>query len=261
MRQRSNAWHPIVLGAALALTTPAARADEPARPSYPTCARLPTDAERAAARGAFVAGRVAFGERDWATALAYWNDAYRRDCTAHALLLDVARAHELLGDAARADEALATFLARRPDDPLADEARRRREALRRTEVPARPEPLASSPEAEAHAPARVAPFVIAGAGGLLAIVGAWLSIDGHAAIGRADAACPDRASCADADARSDGNSGRDRLRLGEALVGSGVALAAGGLVWHFAARGDGARASVVALARPDLGGVALGATF
>ena len=39
---------------------------------------------------------------DYATAITYWRDAYRRDCTAHALLLNLARAFELKGDRAEA---------------------------------------------------------------------------------------------------------------------------------------------------------------
>src|SRR5882672_5341011 len=70
--------------------------------SYPSCTTAPTEADKSAAKGAFAAGQGSFNEADYATAITYWRDAYRRDCTAHLLLTNLARAYELKGDRAEA---------------------------------------------------------------------------------------------------------------------------------------------------------------
>ena len=56
----------------------------------------------------------AFNSADYAGAIGHWEHAYRLDCTAHALLLNLARAHELAGNPQAAAQALRTYLARVP---------------------------------------------------------------------------------------------------------------------------------------------------
>ena len=73
---------------ALLLAPAMAHAEEPTK-SYPDCGREPTEAEVAAAKGAFQAGNASFNEADYARAIDYWEDAYRRDCTAN----QIGRAH------------------------------------------------------------------------------------------------------------------------------------------------------------------------
>src|SRR5688572_29021694 len=58
---------------------------------YPACASEPDAQSIQAARGAFEAGKAAFEEGDYDRAIMYWEDAYRRDCTAHAMLKNLAR--------------------------------------------------------------------------------------------------------------------------------------------------------------------------
>src|SRR4029079_4709600 len=100
------------------------------KPPHPPCTTVPTEADRNAAQGAFAAGQGSFNEADYATAITYWRDAYRRDCTAHALLLNLARASELKSDRAEAVNALETYLQRKPEAPDADQIRRRIENLK-----------------------------------------------------------------------------------------------------------------------------------
>lgn len=82
---------------------------------YPSCERDPTESDVSAAKGAYEAGEVSFQEADYERALLYWEDAFRRDCTAVKLLLNIARAYELNSDYEAAVNALQTYIDRRPD--------------------------------------------------------------------------------------------------------------------------------------------------
>lgn len=82
---------------------------------YPVCNHEPTETDVSAAKGAYRAGQVSFQEADYERALLYWEDAFRRDCTAVKLLLNIARAYELSGDRRAAVHALVTYLERDPD--------------------------------------------------------------------------------------------------------------------------------------------------
>lgn len=82
---------------------------------YPPCEEEPTESDVSAAKGAFEAGQVSFQEADYERALLYWEDAFRRDCTAVKLLLNLALAYELSGDRKSAVNALKTYVDRRPD--------------------------------------------------------------------------------------------------------------------------------------------------
>ncbi len=88
--------------------------------AYPPCEGEPGEGDVAAAKGAFQAGRTSFEEGDYERAILYWEDAFRRDCTAVKLLLNVGRAYELNGDYARAVSALQTYVER--DTALEDRA-------------------------------------------------------------------------------------------------------------------------------------------
>ena len=81
---------------------------------YAECAREATDTDVTAAKGAFQAGNASFEEADYPRAIVYWEDAYRRDCSAHGMLLNLARAYELNGNKPQAVVALRTYLQRVP---------------------------------------------------------------------------------------------------------------------------------------------------
>src|SRR5262245_2431952 len=106
-----------------------ARAEEAAVRPYPACDKTPTDGDIAAAKGAFQAGNGSVNEADYERAITYWEDAYRRDCTAHPLLLNLARAYELNGQKRHAVNALETFVARNPGSPDEGQIKRRIEKL------------------------------------------------------------------------------------------------------------------------------------
>src|SRR5688572_27310400 len=132
----------------------AARATMAQSRPYPECTAEPTESDIAAAKGAFQAGQASFNEADYERAITYWEDAYRRDCTAHALLLNLARAYELDGDKRQAVEALQTFLARKPESPQKDQIERRIEVLNQQIAG---EPVAAPPPAQAETKAQEKP--------------------------------------------------------------------------------------------------------
>ena len=265
--------------------------------AFPPCTTTATEADRKAAQGAFAAGQGSFNESDYSTAITYWRDAYRRDCSAHALLLNLARAYELKGDRAEAVNALETYLQRKPDAADADQIRRRIENLKSqmtaTEkpapattlppasaaIPAPPPSAASAPPQPAPQPQEAAdtgrsrsalPLIVAGGGGVLAVVGALVLAGGANKVKEAEAACPTREKCP-AEVAEQGNEGRRQQTTGGVLLGVGVAAAGGGLLWYFLSSpsNDAPPRSAFELRRPraapavgpGYAGISLGASF
>jgi len=263
--------------------------------AFPPCTTTATEADRKAAQGAFAAGQGSFNESDYSTAITYWRDAYRRDCSAHALLLNLARAYELKGDKAEAVNALETYLQRKPDAADADQIRRRIENLKSqmaTEKPvpatttlpaaaaAVPPPPVASPAPATPPPApetadsgrsrSAVPLIVAGAGGALAIVGALVLAGGASKVKEAEDKCPSRESCPP-DVAEEGNAGRRQQTTGGVLLGVGVAAAGGGLLWYFLSSPssdppprtafDLRRPTASPAVGPGYAGISLGASF
>jgi tetratricopeptide (TPR) repeat protein len=284
------------LVAGIISTSSAAAFGADSKTAFPPCTTTATEADRKAAQGAFAAGQGSFNESDYPTAITYWRDAYRRDCSAHALLLNLARAYELKGDRAEAVNALETYLQRKPDAADADQIRRRIENLKSqmtaTEkpVPATALPAASAavppppPAASAAPPPPPAPqdtadsgrsrsavpLIVAGGGGVLAVVGALVLAGGASKVKDAEAACPSREKCS-AEIAEQGNEGRRQQTTGGVLLGVGVAAAGGGLLWYFLSSpsGDAPPRTAFDLRRPTASpavgpgyaGISLGASF
>ena len=97
MNVQAWVWRSCLVAATMAFPAAAwaeeATQDEPL--VFPPCEGKPSETDVAAAQGAFQAGKVSFDEADYQRAINYWEDAFRRDCTATALLLNLARAYEL----------------------------------------------------------------------------------------------------------------------------------------------------------------------
>src|SRR4051812_28238383 len=185
MRKHLSLW---LIGSAVALAPALAHAEDEPK-AYPECIKAPTEAETAAAKGAYQAGNASFDEADYPRAITYWEDAYRRDCTANLLLKNLARAYELYGQKRQAVVALETFLVREPASVDKEQIQRRIEVLKKqiaTEKavpvaagPAQPQAAAAAastqpqPEPEAqHGKRSIVPLFVAGGGGVLLIVGA-----------------------------------------------------------------------------------------
>lgn len=272
------------------LALPAIAHAEEATKTYPDCGREPTDAEVAAAKGAFQAGNASFNEADYARAIDYWEDAYRRDCTANPLLLNLARAYELAGRKRQAVVALETFLAREPGSGEKDQINRRIEVLKKkiaeedaaaaaapppttgTTAPPPPPPTdqAPNPSAAHRSPW---PYVVMGAGVVLVGVGAVGYFAAKKEADRLAKTCPngDRNQCP-SNVVDQGNAQNDKM-LGSSLVaGLGGLVVVGGAVWWYLdkrsvdkANGQGAwltdRPRVIPLVGPQVAGVGLVGAF
>jgi len=277
MRKPLTSW---LLGTALLLAPIAARAEEPTK-SYPECSRAPTDGEVAAAKGAYQAGTASFDEADYARAIDYWEDAYRRDCTADALLLNLARAYELSGRKRQAVVALETYVQREPNSGGKDQINRRIEVLKKqiaqeTATPAatptatpqpttQPGPTATpmptdgqpmqEPQPEASQGKRsVVPLVVAGAGGLVLIVGAAIWLPARSDVARYESHCdvPSKREGCPASEIDAANAAQDKQSLGGWITGGGAVIAAGGLVWYFVSPRKPAPVAVQAARRTEL---------
>src|SRR4051794_17241671 len=179
-----------LVGSAVTLVPALAHAEDEPK-AYQECIKTPTDAETAAAKGAYQAGNASFDEADYPRAITYWEDAYRRDCTANLLLKNLARAYELYGQKRQAVVALETFLVREPTSADKEQIQRRIEVLKKqiaaekaapapagtavtpaTAPPATTGPAQPEPEPVASTGKRsVVPLVVAGAGAAITVVG------------------------------------------------------------------------------------------
>ncbi|MEO7109508.1 MAG: hypothetical protein ABI183_03630 [Polyangiaceae bacterium] len=124
----------VVLGAvalavpAVAQTSASPTASSAAAPlaTYPACSMPPSKDDSEVAHGAYIAGKRAFDENDYPTALQYFRDALKRDCTKYELLNIISRAYELEGNRPEAINALQVYLKRAPaNDPGAEAIQRR----------------------------------------------------------------------------------------------------------------------------------------
>lgn len=238
-----------VLGAPLR-----AFAEEPKE--YPECTHQASEADLTAAKAAFQAGNVSFNEADYPRAILYWEDAFRRDCSANALLLNLARAYELNAQKRQAVVALETYLKREQSSEETAQITRRIEVLKkqlddeaRAQAKAAPPPApTSAPPAPSPPPAAetapppategrrpIVPLVVAGVGGVMTIVGAGLYFKAASDVDEYASHCEDpdtRSGCPDGEV-DDANSARSRQIVGGVVAGVGIPVLAGGLIWYF----------------------------
>jgi hypothetical protein len=248
----------LLIAGALLLTPEAAFAQQEVK-AYPECSREPTEGDVNAAKGAFQAGQGSFNEADYARAIVYWEDAYRRDCTADALLLNLSRAYELSGQRQQAVVALETYLARKPDTRERAQITRRIDVLKtqmQSEQATAPPPGGETttpppggelttapppggdpgalPPPDAAGKKPVTPLIVAGAGGLLTIVGGILYFNAAGEVSDFEDQCgADRKGC-DPAVVDDANAARDKQNLWGVVTVVGLVAAAGGIIWYVA---------------------------
>ena len=195
-----------------------AGAGDSALGQYAPAQQSPPGRHRGRARR-YMAGKGSFDEADYTTAINYFKDAYRRDCTKHELLVIIARAYELHGNRREAIHALETYLERMPSAPDAEVQRRhianlkreisssRRRAHRRARRRRRPLPQRarrSLPWRPLRRPGSVAspppppgptgghtagPWVLVVAGGVATIAGGVLFGVGTSQVSSAETVC------------------------------------------------------------------------
>jgi len=275
---------------ALLLVPALAHAEEPTK-SYPDCGREPTDAEVAAAKGAFQAGNASFNEADYARAIDYWEDAYRRDCTANPLLLNLARAYELAGRKRQAVVSLETFLSREPNSGEKDQINRRVEVLKKKiaeedaaaaaapppttgVVPTATGPVAPPPtEGGTKAKHSPMPWIVMGVGGAVLIVGTLGALSEKKKIDEVEAKCPNH-QCVGTDVEiaesiKKGNDARSALNRDVIILSLGGAAVVGGAIWWYldkrsveqANQGSFNRPRLTPLVSPQLAGLSVSGAF
>ena len=225
---------------------------EPPPPAYVACEKTPSDPDVSAAKGAYRAGQVSFEEADYDRALLYWEDAFRRDCTAEKLLLNIARAYELSGSKLAAVNALQTYVDRRPEAADRDSVEKRIARLQEkidaeaaaAIVKEDPQVISDEPTAEEDAPPSdeaskgakpVWPIILAGAGAVQAAAG-HIIYAGRYNKAR-DLGCDIKSKTCPTDAATqeiNGSSYKQAQAIGLTVAISGhVAGVAGGLLWYF----------------------------
>jgi hypothetical protein len=264
----------LVLGTvALAVPAIAQTSAPPPLTTYPACNGQPSKDDSEVAHGAYIAGKRAFDENDYPTALQYFRDALKRDCTKYELLNIISRAYELQGNRPEAINALEVYLKRAPaNDPGAEAIQRRIANLKALQAStdasaknattasaltptttatstAAPPPSATGttepPPVGADRGHTAGPWVLVGIGGAAIVTGVVLLIIGENDISTAASECGHTATsnCPNdhtttnslsTDAANKQSTGNTLAAVGGVVGGVGVLAVAGGLIWHFA---------------------------
>lgn len=255
-KQLCSLW---LVGSAALFVPALAHAEDDPKP-YPECTKAPSDSETAAAKGAYQAGNASFDEADYPRAITYWEDAYRRDCTANLLLKNLARAYELYGQKRQAVVALETYLVREPTSSDKDQIQRRIEVLKTqiaaekaappptsagtqppttTQTPPPPPAVTPQPAEPAASGKRpIAPLIVTIAGGAVLVVGAVVYASGAKDVTHYESLCPNHNCGTGTDATANANaanSARNKKSAGGVLMGVGAVGLAGGLIWYLVA--------------------------
>ncbi len=278
----------LVLGCMAALSLVArsglAWAEQPTH-AYEPCTHEASDADLTAAKAAFQAGNVSFNEADYPRAILYWEDAFRRDCSAHPLLLNLARAYELDGQKAQAVIALQTFVDREPNSTEHAQIARRIEVLNKqlqeeeaatkalpppppAAAPA-PTPAPAPPPAEPSKSPPILPLVVAGVGGAIFIAGGVVWLGASSDVRKYEKICPKdptdgefKCPAGSEDAIGPANDAAKRQTTSGVVTLIGLPLLAGGLIWYFASNPSKHPAALVTPALgPNFAGVAVDGRF
>jgi tetratricopeptide (TPR) repeat protein len=250
---------------------------------YAECTHEASEADLTAAKAAFQAGNVSFNEADYPRAILYWEDAFRRDCTAHPLLLNLARAYELNGQKQQAVVALETFLQREPTSTERAQIQRRIEVLKKqieseqAAVPAAPPPAATAPaqpppqqpqpqpqpvNLKDHPKSnKVVPLVVAGAGAVIFVVGGLIYLDGAKKVKDYEAQCGTSHKECPPGIDGPANDAAKKETTGGVIALVGLPVLAGGLIWYFVASSSSKSAVVTPAVGPGYAGLALNGAF
>ena len=264
----------------LALALPAAAAEE--THPYVECTREASDTDVTAAKAAFQAGNVSFNEADYPRAILYWEDAFRRDCSAHPLLLNLARAYELNGQKKQAVIALETYLQRQPSSNERAQIQRRIEVLKKqidTEQaaappaaaapPPAPEPATAPPppqqaprnEAQHPKSSKVLPLAVAGTGFAMFVVGGIVYLDGAKKVKNYEDQCGTSHRECPPDVVDPANAAAKQETTGGVIALVGLPVLAGGLIWYFVASSGPKSAVVTPAVGPGFAGVSMNGRF
>jgi tetratricopeptide (TPR) repeat protein len=248
---------------------------------YVECTHEASEADVTAAKAAFQAGNVSFNEADYPRAILYWEDAFRRDCSAHPLLLNLARAYELNGQKKQAVIALETFLQREPNTTERAPIQRRIEVLKKqieTEqaaTPAAPPPQPTAAPTQAPPPQQaqqvnlkdhpksnqVVPLVVAGARAAIFVVGGLIYLDGAKKVNDYEKQCGASHKECPTEIVEPANDAAKKETTGGVIALVGLPVLAGGLIWYFVASSAPKTAVVTPAVGPGYAGLALNGAF
>ena len=288
MRPRNHALGlGLLLGAAI--TVPAL-AQTSGGQAYPTCTgKTVTQADSDAAHSKYLAGKVDYDEAKYDAAIAQFREAYARDCNKHDLLIIISRAYELKGDKQEAIRALEAYLDRVPPNaPDTSAHRNRLENMKKALAEAPPQPTGTATSSPTAGPTgtsappppppqeqnehTIYPWLVVGAGGVAAAVGAVLLATAPSlptGCDEGNGTCtrlPGETEAQYQDRREQAGASVQQPIWGIVTLAAGGALIAGGLVWHFLEptgpkEQEAGKLKVRPLVAPGYGGVALGARF
>lgn len=250
--------------------------------TYPQCDRQPTADDVEGAKGAHKAAQRFYDKGQYEEAIRSWTDAYKFDCTAHPLLINIGNAYEKMGERPKAIAAFETYLQRvgqNADPTIPDKVANLKVQLEREQ--AKPVPTTAPTATETRLPPPpppppgneagsggpgVGPWILVGAGGVAIVVGAIVLGVGLSDISAAEVECPARVGCSP-EVESQGNRGRIEAPVGGVVGGVGIVAAAAGLIWYFVAKDDGggeaatASVSVQPTVGPWMTGLSLSGAF
>lgn len=256
MRRLLKPW---LLGITLAITPVVVYAQQqPAQPKlkhYPACTTKPTEADVSGAKGAFQAGQASFNEGDYKTAITYWEDAFHRDCTAVALLLNLGRAYELNGQKAAAVNALQAYIKRKPNSPQIDQIQKRIQVLEQKIAKQKAKAASTAPAASGSAGAAttapgssappptttggkrpILPLIVAGAGGVVGLTGLIGFLVENGKYNDVLSKCPNK-TCTTPAEKNHYQPLAYKYNTGRNVFGAigivGGVVAVGGVVWYF----------------------------
>jgi hypothetical protein len=201
---------------------------------YPPCTNKPVSTiESDDAHTKYIAGRQDYDEGNYENAVRRFRSAYTLDCTKHELLLILSSAYERKGDKKEALSALETYVARVPSSPDMATYQLKIDNLKKDLAR---QSAAAPAENRGHTPY---PWILVGIGGAAVAAGLAVVLTAPSLPGNcfeATSECTAKPGESAADVANDGSHAKrsvDQPRAGWAVFGGGLALVAGGLLWHF----------------------------
>jgi len=240
--------------------------------AYPPACSAATvpQSESERAHTIYQAGKVQYDDKNYDAAIVQFRDAYKRDCSKHELLIIISRAYELKGDKVEALRALETYVERVPSSPDITTHRNGIDSLKKqiAAQPATPPPSAGAGPTPPPAEVRehtIPPWIVVGVGGATAVAGiVLLAAKPNTGCNLDTQECPEGASTK---TRNDAGTERAWGIAGPILIGGGLAIAAGGLLWHFleptgpVEKTGKLKPSVSPQVAPGYAGMSLGGSF
>jgi tetratricopeptide (TPR) repeat protein len=259
-----------------ALAQQTASSNAPSKTEYPSCVgKEVTKADSEAAHRKYLAGKDDYDEGKYDSAIRIFEDAYKKDCTKHELLVIISRAHELNHNLPEAVRALEVYLEHNPTSGEAQVHRNKiknlqdRIAEERKKAAATPPPTSTAPSGGATPPPEnqghtIYPWLVVGAGVVTLAIGVVLlaTVPALPAECNADNQTCNRLKDKDGnfietqqqyeDRQADAGRHVNQPLIGGLVAGGGGLLIVGGLIWHFV-EPTGPKDSAKTRVQPQLG--------